>query len=185
MASVWETRHEQAYEVLGDYDAFSYEVLFQLAKSGISLRDLAFADHVCYRTTSLENYAEMQQRIGQFATLLGETEVNGRPISTFRLHEPLYTTVWRVDAVELPAPKPGSEYTEGLEHMEFVLFDDLPTFMKRYSHLDFETRAIDRGINPELGLRLGEVSVKFHMLSLPTAVYLEDKLNIRTVADEM
>jgi uncharacterized protein len=117
------------------------------------------------------------------ASLLGETQVNGRPICTFRLTEPVIHTPWRIDAIELPAPKTGFTHKEGLEHVEFVLFDDIPTFLQKNEVQPFEMRAADRGINQEIGLQLGDLSVKFHLLNLPTVVYLENKLGIEDVRD--
>lgn len=109
--------------------------------------------------------------------------VNDRPISTFRLRQPVLHSQWRIDAIELPAPKAGHEHREGLEHIEFVLYDDIPTFLKKYDGQPFEMRAADRGINPEIGLQLGELSVKFHLLNLPTVVYLEQKLGMTDIRD--
>ncbi len=138
---------------------------------------------MCYRTTSLENYEQKKTELHQVATLLGETQVNGRPICTFRLHEPVKHESWRIDAIELPAPKLGATHREGLEHIEFVIYDDIPTFLKKYDGKPFELRAADRGINPEIGLSLGDYSVKFHLLNLPTVIYLEHKLKIDDVRD--
>jgi len=147
------------------------------------LTDFVQIDHMFYRTTSTENYVDKKAELESVARLLGETIVNGRPISTFRLKEPVIHTPWRIDAIELPAPKAGSEHQEGLEHIEFVLFDDIPTFLKKYEGKPFEMRAAKRGINPEIGLQLDELSVKFHLLSLPTVVYLEHKLGMDNIKD--
>lgn len=115
--------------------------------------------------------------------LLGETQVNNRSIATFRLLEPVRYGNWRIDAIELPAPKVGTKTDEGLEHVEFVLFDDKEDFLKKYAYKQFEMRAADRGINPEIGFRLPSYTVKFHLLNLPTVVYLERKLGIDDVRD--
>lgn len=169
--------------IIGDYEGFLDDILGRVTAAGFELSDFAQIDHLCYRTTSQENYIEKQTELARIAKLLGETMVNGRPISTFRLHTPILHKPWRIDAVELPAPKPNSTYPEGLEHIEFVLYDDMPTFLEKYEGQPFELHAADRGINPEIGLQLGELSVKFHLLSLPTVVYLENKLGIHDVQD--
>jgi len=44
-------------------------------------------------------------------------------------------------------------------------------------------QAADRGINPEIGFKLPSYTVKFHLLNLPTVVYLEAKLDIHDVRD--
>lgn len=169
--------------IIGDYAIFLDDILGRVEVEGFDLADFAQVDHMCYRTTSTENYQDKKAELASVARLLGETMVNGRPISTFRLFEPVIHPPWRIDAIELPAPKTGSEHVEGLEHVEFVLFDDIPTFLNKYDGKAFEMRASDRGINPEIGLQLGELSVKFHLLSLPTVVYLEHKLGMDDVRD--
>ncbi len=130
-----------------------------------------------------ENYDKKKAELESVAKLVGESMVNERPISTFRLNDPVMHSPWRIDAIELPAPKTGSEHQEGLEHIEFVLFDEIPAFLNKYAGKPFEMRAADRGINPEIGLQLDNLSVKFHLLNLPTVVYLENKLGIDEIKD--
>jgi predicted metalloenzyme YecM len=170
-------------KVIGDYQTFLDDILTRVVGEGFDLGDFVQIDHMCYRTISAENYAQKKTELEGVARLLGENMINGRPISTFRLREPLIHKPWRIDAIELPAPKTGAEYTEGLEHIEFVLYDDLSDFLKKYDGKPFEMRAADRGINPEIGFQLGEYSVKFHLLNLPTVVYLEKKLGMDDIRD--
>lgn len=170
-------------EIIGNHEEFLDDILARTEAEGMEFTDFSQIDHMCYRTTSLQNYTEKKTELSEVARLLGETTINGRPISTFRLHEPVHHGTWRIDAIELPAPKDGSAYAEGLEHIEFVLYDDIPTFLKKYEGKPFELRAADRGINPEIGLSLGELTVKFHLLNLPTVVYLEHKLGVTSVKD--
>lgn len=169
--------------VIGDYPTFLDTILARVVEDGFDLSDFVQIDHMCYRTVSAENYAQKKDELEVVSKLLGETMVNGRPISTFRLNQPVRHDAWRIDAIELPAPKAGAEHTEGLEHIEFVLYDDIPAFLQKYAGKPFEMRAADRGINPEIGLRLGEYSVKFHLLNLPTVVYLEHKLGMDNIRD--
>ena len=172
-----------ASKVLGDYDSFLKDIIQRVEDAGFDMRDFAQVDHMCYRTVSEENYQNKKQELESIASLIGTNIVNGREIAAFRLNEPVYSGDWRVDIIELPAPKPGSDFPEGLEHIELVIYDDIPKFLKKYDGMDFELRAADRGINPEIGLKLGEYQVKFHLLSLGTVVYLEDKLGITSVKD--
>lgn len=169
--------------IVGDYESFLDNILKRVVEAGFDMDDFSQIDHMCYRTISTENYLHKKDELSSVATLLGETMVNDRPISTFRLYQPVIHGKWRIDAVELPAPKAGSTHNEALEHIEFVLYDDFPTFLKKYEGKPFELRAADRGINPEIGLSLGDLTIKFHLLSLSTVVYLENKLNIHDVKD--
>lgn len=170
-------------EVIGDYSEFLEDILGRVTAEGFSLSDFVQIDHMCYRTTSIDNYNKKKRELTDVAKLLGETTVNNRPISTFRLHDPVIHPPWRIDAIELPAPKTDNQHHEGLEHIEFVLYDDFSTFLDKYSGKPFEMRASDRGINPEIGLRLGELSVKFHLVSLPTVLYIENKLGLGAIND--
>jgi predicted metalloenzyme YecM len=168
-------------QIIGDYPSFLDDILGRVIAEGFDLSDFIQIDHMCYRTISLENYHSKKIELASVAKLLGETMVNDRPISTFRLNTPVRHATWRIDAIELPAPKKGNEYQEGLEHVEFVLYDDIPTFLGKYEGKPFEMNAADRGINPEIGLRLDGLSIKFHLLNLPTVIYLENKLGIHDV----
>jgi predicted metalloenzyme YecM len=169
--------------IIGDYEEFLGRILKEITDEGFDLSDFAQMDHMCYRVASMEQYAAKKGALSEMGTMIGEATVNGRPIAVFRLQEPVIYGKWRIDAIELPAPKSGEDTREGLEHVEFVLFDDQVTFLKKYSGKAFNLRAADRGVNPEIGFKLPSYSVKFHLLSLPTAVYLQNKLGMTEVKD--
>jgi uncharacterized protein len=171
----------QLQDVVGDYQTFIHGLLGQVTTAGFDLSDFLQMDHLCYRTISQENYDQKKQELAAFGTLVRETSVNERLIATYRLRHPIIVDGWRVDALELPAPKPGSAHAEGLEHVEFVLFDSFELFRKKYADKTFNLASAERGINPEISYQLDGCAVKFHLLSLLTAVFLEDKLNITEV----
>jgi uncharacterized protein len=167
----------QLQEVVGDYQGFLATMLAEVKKAGFDLNDFVQMDHMCYRVTDMETYARKKEELQTVGTLLVETMINGRPIASYRLHEPVKIDSWRVDTIELPAPKDGSDFAEGLEHVEFVLYEDLPTFLQKHSGKTFNLQAADRGVNPEVGFKLSNgYGVKFHIVSLPAAIYLEKKL---------
>lgn len=162
--------------VIGNYQDFLARIIAEVEAEGFDLADFVQLDHMCYRTSSLGNYEAKKSELMEFGELLGEVQINGRPIATFRLHEPVIYDRWRIDTVELPAPNPGREIKEGLEHVEFVLYDSIDAFLKKYEGKNFNLASVDRGVNPEIGYKLPNYGVKFHLLSLPTVVYLEKKL---------
>lgn len=168
---------------IGDYKSFLEDVFSEVKKAGFDFGDFVQLDHICYRTDSLENYEAKKKDFSSIGTLLTETQISGRPIATFRLFQPIRYGSWRIDAIELPAPKSDNTYPEGLEHVEFVLFDDFETFLKKYSAHNFDLKSMHRGINPEIALALGRYSVKFHLLGLLAVVYLEHKLGIEKVSN--
>jgi predicted metalloenzyme YecM len=173
----------ELHDIIGDYQAFLKQILAEIQVAGFDLADFVQMDHMCYRVTSLTIYEDKKTELSKVARLLGETLVNNRPIATFRLDRPVLHENWRIDCIELPAPKVGKTCEEGLEHVELVLFDDKDDFLKKYSHMNFELKSADRGINPEIGFKLPSYTVKFHLLNLPTVVYLEKKLGLDSVQD--
>jgi predicted metalloenzyme YecM len=172
------------FSIIGDYQSFLKQILKEVVEEGFDLSDFVQMDHMCYRVESLDSYKTKKQELAKFGQLLGEAQVNGRPITTFRLHEPVRYQQWRIDAMELPAPKEGVATKEGLEHVELVLFDDKEVFLKKYAHKQFEMQAADRGINPEISFKLPTYTVKFHLLNLPTVVYIEKKLGITDIRND-
>jgi uncharacterized protein len=169
--------------IIGDYQTFLKQILQEIEDEGFDLSDFVQMDHICYRVTSRESYDIKKQELAKVGKLLGEAQVNGRPIATFRLLEPIRYRNWRIDAIELPAPKEGTEMKEGLEHVELVLFDDKEDFLKKYATKQFEMRAADRVVNPEIGFKLPSYTVKFHLLNLPAVLYLQNKLGMNDVKD--
>jgi uncharacterized protein len=169
--------------IIGDYDAFLKQLLHEVKDAGFDFSDFVQMDHMCYRVPTTEKYQTKKQELLAVGKLLGETQVNGRPISTFRLNIPVRYDQWRIDAIELPAPKEGVVTGEGLEHVEFVLFDSLDDFLKKHRDKEFKMDAATRGINPEVAFKLPSYTAKFHLLSLPVVVYLEQKLGITDIRD--
>jgi predicted metalloenzyme YecM len=151
---------------------------------GIDVRPYQ-ADHVCWRCETVKEYllvcADMK---ASGAERLAEGMIGGRPISTFRLAQPLCATLkdgtaFEVECVEVPCPKPGRFYASGLEHVEFVVGDPVlgegvqgTAALERFRRavgdvVEFDERAFTKDINPDISLKLGEmngrlVSCKFH-----------------------
>ena len=170
-------------QIVGDYRNFLSRIVQEITDAGFDTSDFSQMDHMCYRVSSLEDYAAKKEELARVGKMLGENQVNGRPIATFRLFEPVRHGDWRIDCVELPAPKPDVPTEEGLEHVELILFDDKDDFLKKYADKQFNLKSADRGINPEIAFKLPSYTVKFHLLNLPTVVFLEDKLGIHDVRD--
>lgn len=166
-------------DIIGDYRTFLAKTLQEMVDAGFDLADFVQLDHLCYVPESTEDHAVKKKQLQQVGTLLDEVMVSKRPIASFRLHEPIRHDTWRIDAVELAALKPGQDGPTGLRHLEFVLYDDKHDFLKKHAGKTFELKAVDRGINPEIAYTLpSSIVVKFHLLNLPTAVYLQKKLGI-------
>lgn len=130
-------------------------------------------DHLCYRVGTTERYALLRNKLCDEGELLAETIIGGRPIAAFRLHAPIIHGTRAIHLVELPAPKPGSPYTEGWEHAEFVVDEDLLSFTQRYPQLIWDITDLGKPMNADVRLRLGDISVKFHRMALDVVIQQE------------
>jgi uncharacterized protein len=164
-------------EIIGDYETFISSVSTGLKESGIQRSELAMMDHICYRVGTQDRYNQLRGALSTIATFLGETIVAGRSIATFELHSYAEVDGWIVPYVELPEPKDGSPYVEGLEHAELVVVGSLTRFANRHPELVFDTKGLAKDINPELSLKTDTFSVKFHEQPLGAVVRIEQRLD--------
>jgi predicted metalloenzyme YecM len=175
------------------------------------------ADHICWRTETEQEYStlvEALKRSLDSTRLLVESEIGGRPIATFWLTQgipvPTTTSITGtctehrvIQVLEIPAPKLGSAYKKGLEHVEFVIGTKpsqpllypsphnngdhqsaFEAFMNQYPMIPWDTKAKTKNINPDISLKLiiylpeqGEqhCSVKFHLVPLDKVIEFEQK----------
>jgi len=154
------------------------------------------ADHVCWRTETLEEYTELVTALRAAVddcTLLVESDVGGRPISTYQLTKAIQCGDTPISVVEVPAPKDGSPYKSGLEHVEFVIAGEckasspvndashqssLNKIMHRYPGFKWSTKAKDKEVNPDISTQVdlndfGTCTAKFHLFSLADVIKFE------------
>jgi len=152
------------------------------------------ADHVCWRTETMEEYTDLVEALKNSTTkdwtLLIESTIGGRSIATFRLtcgsgiqvdDDTNNNKNHRiVDVIEIPAPKDGSPYKTGLEHVEFVIANNnntpnkdttttsslltplnneihqnvLSEFVQQYPSCDWNLKAQGKDINPDVSLKV-------------------------------
>lgn len=132
-----------------------------------------FIDHLCYRTVDEVNYQEMKKIFSTFGELLIESDVNGRLISTFKLHRPILFKGWTIPLVEVPAPKAGKKTIEGLEHFEVVCDVSFEEIKKRFSKCKMDEKGLSKKLNPELEVEFGDFAIKFHHQSLEVVIEIE------------
>jgi len=155
--------------IIGDYNPFLNKIFDNLEKDGINVANYEL-DHLCYRVAEQTRYEELKQVLLQYGTLLTEAQVGGRAVSTFHLNEPLRFGEREIPCIELPAPKESSYYSEGYEHVEFVIDLDFPSFIKQYPQVDFDTKSMNNKINPDVKIDYSGYSVKFHHHSLKEVI---------------
>lgn len=144
-----------------------------LGNSASIIEDHWDVDHLCYRVESLQRYSELKLQFEKFAVLLIESEVNDRPIATFKLHKPVAFRDQFIYVVELPAPKLGKIVKEGFEHIEVVCDTTFEDLQKRFAQFKFDTSGLKKPYNQELEVLLGDRNLKFHHVSLESVVRLE------------
>lgn len=128
-------------------------------------------DHVCYRVETMQRYEELKSYWNARSDWQSEKQVNGRPISVFRLTEPFVFESCLIPLLELAAPKVSdNSYPEGFEHAEFVTGGSLDEFMAAHPGLSFETKGVFKPVNPEIRLTYAGMSAKFHERDLETVI---------------
>ena len=146
-------------------------------------------DHVCYRVETKTKYQMVFKELLNMGSVLTESMIAGRPISTFLLHEPIVYKSWKIPCIELPSPKDGSYYPTGWEHCEIVIGDSsmnivcnreyLERFVADHSDVTFDLRAINKEINADVSMRINDdYSVKFHMRPLYEVCKFEELHNL-------
>lgn len=172
--------------ILGDIETFIINIKVKAPKS-LPLSNYEM-DHICYRCSSKELYKEKLKQLNEFGDSLVEGMIGGRPITILKLYEPIECQGYQIHQLEIPCPKVGSYYEDGLEHAEFVIGninDDphdnrlLQEMIKEYPDIKFDTRAIDKDINADISLKIDDTtSIKFHVRPINEIVEYEKKHNI-------
>ena len=160
-------------EKLWNYNLFLDKIFENLKNDNIDVADLEL-DHICYRVDSDEKYGILKNEIEKIGTLLIENIIWARKISTFKLNKAIIYKNRKIYILELPAPKKWSNYENWFEHVEFVIKESFDDFMKKYSNIDFKTKALEKEINPDIKIKYSDFSVKFHHNSLENVI-LEEK----------
>ena len=158
-------------QIISGGNSFLINLVSELSDLGITTSNLKI-DHLCFRVKTSESYQSYQFLFSIHGELLTETLVNGRSISTYRLHEPFRTKNHVVELIELPAPKIGTNYSEGFEHAEFIIKESFDLFATKYPKLNF-TKSGQQNTNPELCLKIKNGQAKFHYTPLDRIIEIE------------
>lgn len=171
---------------IGDVNSFVEPILSALAsKYEIDITN-KIIDHICYRCESKLEYKSLIKNIidDKLGEILIESMIGDRPISIIKLYAPLRICNYDIYCIEIPCPKQNGKHMLGLEHLEIVIGssvdtpinnkDALITFMNRYPTVTFDKKAIDKYINADVCLNIGNGSnAKFHLLPIEEVVKFE------------
>jgi len=159
-------------ETIGDYESFLTLIIQNLESSGIDYSGFNL-DHIAFRTITAESYQRKKSELKEFGTLLREMIIRDRPIAIYKLDEPITYRNFSIPYLELISPAVGDNFSEGLEHSEFVINETLDGFKKRYPNLDFIFK--DHKINSELVLKFSNnANIKFHLKNIGEVVKLQE-----------
>lgn len=162
-------------EIIGDPQLFLENIFFKLQEIELDVESYLL-DHICYRVLTVNEYLLKKEELSPFGKLLNESMVNGRYISTFKLHTPIIFRKREIFLIELPSPKSSHSYKSGLEHIEFVTKLPLQKIVERYPQYSFEIFGIHKKINADITLKLGDYCIRFHNQSLEEVIKLELRL---------
>ena len=88
---------------------FLDKVFLEMESHRIEIKNYWMIDHICYRVETEKNYQKMKSQFEHLGSLLIESEVNGRLIASYKLHQPISYKDYQIPLVELPAPKIGKK----------------------------------------------------------------------------
>jgi hypothetical protein len=152
------------------------KLLFQdLNKNRIEVLPNWVIDHLCYRTATETEYNILKNEFLNFSDLLIESPVNGRLISTFKLHKSIAFQSWSIEVIELPSPKKGKTASTGFEHIEVVCDVPFSKLIEKYSYLKLDLGGLSKPLNQELEICLGARNIKFHHMPLSEVIQIELK----------
>lgn len=161
---------KEIIKILENPSPFLEQLFLNLKENNINVENYEL-DHICYRVKTNEKYLELKEKISKISKLLSEEMVSNRPICTFKLNEPIIFKDRKISILELPAPKENSNYENGFEHAEFVINIPFEEFIEKHKNLNFNTKGLQKQINPELGLKFKDnLAVKFHHNTLEYVV---------------
>lgn len=163
----------QIENYLWSIEPFLNKIFSFLKEIKIDVNDFEL-DHICYRVETNDKYQELKESLNNFWELLSETEIGWRLISTFKLSQPILYNDRKIYLIELPSPKDWSFYKEWFEHAEFVINENLNSFVEKYPNIKFDLKAISKKINPDVSLKHENFWIKFHKNSLEYVIkYLQ------------
>ena len=149
----------------GDLSQFERKILQITQTIGLDLSQFQI-DHLAVRMNTVGTALEWRNLLLENATLLKESEVNGRPIGLFELHQAVKFSGQFVKIVELPFPKSKIYPVEGWEHIEIVV-----PFLEKESVEAWIARMITTyqlDNHPSLNVKISQPEVIGEILPNPT-----------------
>ena len=156
---------EKMTACFGDLSQFEQKILQITQTIGLDLSQFQI-DHLAVRMNTVETALEWRDLLLENATLLKESEVNGRPIGLFELHQAVKIGEQFVKIVELPFPKRKIYPVEGWEHIEVVVPFLEKESVEAWIERMMTTYQLDN--HPSLNVKISQPEVIGEILPNPT-----------------
>ncbi|GAB1659865.1 hypothetical protein HW40_11900 [Mannheimia haemolytica] len=156
---------EKMTACFGDLSQFEQKIRQIAEIAGIDLAAYEI-DHLAVRMNQTETAEQWKILLLDGATLLKESEVNGRPIGLFALIQAVEFCGQFVKIVELPFPKNKVYLEEGWEHIELVF-----PMLDNESSEQWVSRALSHfrlADNSEIKLKISQPQVEGERLPNPS-----------------
>ena len=162
----WETHPNiQTTNILGDVNGFLEKAFSHLTEAGLDVSGYEMT-HLCFRVASEGGFLIKKEALSQVGTLISNVLAEGRPYLVYKLYDPIVYREHCVSLVALPYPKPNNTYSTALQHVAFLMKEDISTLLDQYPNIEFDKLELNRATHPELKLRFQDLVIKFHNLSL-------------------
>lgn len=162
-------------EILGDYAGYVARAEAGIAAKGITSKELTQCDMLNIECSTDGRYERVKAELLKAAELLSEIDHNGRLISIFEMHEALAAGTWSIPHVELLAPKPTRENSDGIDGVFFVTATRLARFLETHKGVKFEEKGLTNKANPYVELKGDDWAVKFHDRHMGAVLDIERK----------
>jgi uncharacterized protein len=162
-------------EFIDQAHLFLENIFQKMEAKNIFLKEHWNVDHLCFRVSSIEKYEKYKQIFSSWSQLLIESEINGRMIASYKLNAPILFKHFKIEVVELPAPKPGRKTPDGFEHIEVVCDLSFSEIKKLYPFCDFDESGLNKSFNQDIKVQLNGFALKFHHMSLESVIAIEKK----------
>jgi predicted metalloenzyme YecM len=160
-------------DIIGDYAAFVTQQRDRLTGRGIDITPYPLS-HLAYRVPEWDQYVHVRTRLERHAIASVENVWNGRPIAMIVPEEPMEVLDGKVlQLIELIPPVHQRVYKMGMEHLGFVVGDNLDEFSR--THREVLTGQQFQSLHNQPVYILFEdfTHVKFHQHSLRDVVEME------------
>ncbi len=163
--------------IIGDWNLFLNKIFSNLKSVNIDVKEFDL-DHIAYRATTNEMFESMSLKLAEIGNKIHRIIIRNRFIDIYQLNDEIEYKNRKIKFIELMAPAEGDQFRPGLEHVEFVIQDNLYGFVKKHNNINWNVKSIDREIGAEVGILFGNgASVKFKNQNLLKIFRLEDQKN--------